>query len=142
MRKQGAGRLLFTSSVTGPRVVMPGLSYYAASKSGMNGFIRTAAVELARDNITVNGIEPGMIRTKPVEDWLGEEGIKQFQRYIPAGYVGDPVDIAHPMLFFASDEARYITGQTLVVDGGSTLPETPLFVDMLDTIKEQSQVTN
>ena len=67
MRKRGAGRLLFTSSVTGPRVAMPGTSYYAASKGGINAFIRTAAVELARDKITVNGVEPGYIRTAAME---------------------------------------------------------------------------
>ncbi len=66
-KKRGGGRLLFTSSVTGPRVVMPGTSYYAASKGGMNAFIRTAAIELARDNITVNGVEPGFIRTAAME---------------------------------------------------------------------------
>jgi 3-oxoacyl-[acyl-carrier protein] reductase len=66
-RKQRWGRLLFTSSVTGPRVAMPGTSYYAASKGGVNAFIRTAALEVARDGITVNGIEPGYIRTAAME---------------------------------------------------------------------------
>lgn len=135
-RQRGGGRLLFTSSVTGPRVVMPGTSYYAASKGGMNAFIRTAAIELARENITVNGVEPGYIRTAAMELLADEEGLKQMARYIPAGYIGDPEDIAYAMLYLASDEGRYITGQTICVDGGSTLPESPVFLEELDSIKD------
>ena len=135
-KKQGSGRLLFTSSVTGPRVAMPGTAYYAASKGGMNAFIRTASIELARDNITVNGVEPGYIRTAAMEILADEEGMKQMAKYIPMGYLGDPEDIAYAMVFLASDEARYITGQTIVVDGGSTLPESPAFLDELEGIKK------
>lgn len=135
-RKRGNGRLLFTSSVTGPRVVMPGTSYYAASKGGMNAFIRTAAIELARDNITVNGVEPGYIRTAAMEILADEEGLKKMANYIPAGYIGDPEDIAYCMLYLASDEARYITGQTICIDGGSTLPESPVFLEELEGIRE------
>jgi 3-oxoacyl-[acyl-carrier protein] reductase len=135
-KERGGGRLLFTSSVTGPRVVMPGTSYYAASKGGMNAFIRTAAIELARDNITVNGVEPGFIRTAAMELLADEEGLKQMAKYIPAGYIGDPEDIAYCMLYLASDEARYLTGQTICIDGGSTLPESPVFLEELEGIKE------
>ena len=135
-RARGGGRLLFTSSVTGPRVAMPGTSYYAASKGGMNAFIRTAAVELARENITVNGVEPGYIRTAAMEILADEEGMAEMAKYIPAGYIGDPDDIAYAMLYLASDEARYITGQTICVDGGSTLPESPVFLEELEGIKE------
>ena len=70
--RQGGGRVLATSSVTGPRVAYPGLAHYAASKAGVNGFIRAAALELAKHRITVNGVEPGMIRT-PAMDNLGDE---------------------------------------------------------------------
>lgn len=135
-RKRGAGRLLFTSSVTGPRVAMPGTSYYAASKGGINAFIRTAAIELAQDNITVNGVEPGYIRTAAMELLADEEGLAQMTKYIPAGFMGAPEDIAHCMLYLASDEARYITGQTICVDGGSTLPESPVFLEEMQGIKE------
>ncbi len=125
-RRQGGGRLLFTSSVTGPTVAMPGTAHYAATKAGMNGFIRTAALEYARENITVNGVEPGYIRT-PAMEALGDEAeIAEMAQSIPLGKLGDPEDIAHTMLFLASDEAGYITGQTIVVDGGSTLPESPV----------------
>jgi len=135
-RKRGGGRLLFTSSVTGPRVAMPGTSYYAASKGGMNAFIRTAAMELARENITVNGVEPGYIRTAAMELLADEEGLAQMTKYIPAGYMGAPEDIAYCMLYLASDQARYITGQTICIDGGSTLPESPVFLEEMGGIKE------
>ena len=135
-RQRGGGRLIFTSSVTGPRVAMPGTSYYAASKGGMNAFIRTAAMELARENITVNGVEPGYIRTAAMELLADEEGLAQMTKYIPAGYMGQPEDIAYCMLWLASDEARYITGQTICIDGGSTLPESPVFLDEMEGIKE------
>ncbi len=134
-RKQGGGRLLFTSSVTGPRVAMPGTAYYAASKGGMNAFIRTAALELARENITVNGVEPGFILTAAMSLLADEEGLAQMAKYVPAGYLGEPEDIAYCMLYLASDEARYITGQTICVDGGSTLPESPVFLEELESIK-------
>ena len=135
MRKQGWGRILITSSVTGPRVAMPGTAYYAASKAGTNGFIRSAAVELAADNITVNGVEPGFILT-PAMDLLADEGARaEMARYIPKGELGEPDDIAQAMLYLASDEAKYVTGQTLVVDGGSTLPESPVYMNETEGVQ-------
>lgn len=123
MRAQGGGRILATSSVTGPRVAYPGLAHYAASKAGVNGFIRAAALELAADGITVNGVEPGMIRT-PAMGNLGDDSLNTaIARNIPLGRLGEPGDIAAAMLFLASDAAAYITGQTIIVDGGATLPE-------------------
>jgi 3-oxoacyl-[acyl-carrier protein] reductase len=129
LRKQGGGRFLFTSSVTGPNVAMPGTAHYAASKGGMNGLIRTAALEYARQNITVNGVEPGYILTPAMEALGGPEALAQMASQIPLGRLGAPVDIANTMLFLASDAAAYITGQTIVVDGGSTLPESPVVLD-------------
>ncbi len=122
-RRQGHGCVLVTSSVTGPRVAYPGLSHYAASKAGVNGFIRNAALELAAENIRVNGVEPGMIATPAMAN-LGDEEVNQdIARRVPLGRLGQPSDIAGAMLFLASSLASYVTGQTLVVDGGSTLPE-------------------
>jgi 3-oxoacyl-[acyl-carrier protein] reductase len=129
LRKQGGGRFLFTSSVTGPNVAMPGTAHYAASKSGMNGLIRTAALEFARENITVNGVEPGYILTPAMQALGSEAEIAEMAKCIPLGKLGAPADIANTMLFLASDEAAYITGQTIVVDGGSTLPESPVVLD-------------
>ncbi len=128
-RKQGGGRLIFTSSVTGPTVAMPGTAHYAASKGGINGLIRTAALELARENITVNGVEPGYILTQAMSALGDEEELKQMASLIPKGKLGKVEDIANTMLFLASDEGSYITGQTIVVDGGSTLPESSVVLD-------------
>ncbi|WP_260958682.1 SDR family oxidoreductase [Pseudomonas citri] len=122
-RRQGQGCVLVTSSVTGPRVAYPGLSHYAASKAGVNGFIRNAALELAAENVRVNGVEPGMIATPAMAN-LGDEDVNDdIARRVPLGRLGNPTDIAGAMLFLASRLASYVTGQTLVVDGGSTLPE-------------------
>ncbi len=129
LRKQGGGRFLFTSSVTGPNVAMPGTAHYAASKSGLNGLIRTAALEFARQGITVNGVEPGYILTPAMQALGGAEAIAEMARQIPLGKLGKPADIANTMLFLASDAAAYITGQTIVVDGGSTLPESPVVLE-------------
>jgi len=102
---------------------------------GSSGLNVVIALEVARDGITVNGVEPGYIRTAAMELLANEEGLKQMARYIPVGYIGAVEDIAHAMLYLASDEARYVTGQTLCVDGGSTLPESPVFLEELDNIK-------
>lgn len=117
------GRIVITSSITGNKTGAPGLTHYAASKGGVNGFIRSAAVELAKYNITVNGVEPGNILTEGMEDVLGEDYIKAQEATIPVGKLGEPEDIAYATLFLASDEAKYITGQGITVDGGQTLPE-------------------
>lgn len=126
-RARGAGRMLVTSSVTGPRVAMPGSAPYAASKAGVNGFIRSAALELAAERITVNGVEPGYIAKQGGSLLSDPERAARIARHIPAGELGRPDDIAHAMRYLASDAARYVTGQTIVVDGGSTLPESPFF---------------
>ncbi|MBE0597030.1 MAG: SDR family oxidoreductase [Desulfuromonadales bacterium] len=124
LKKSPCGRILVTSSVTGPRVAYPGLAHYAASKAGLNGFIRAAALELARHRITVNGVEPGMIGTSAAVS-LGDAGFQQkLAQGIPLGRLGKPEEIAAAMLFLASDAAGYITGQTIIVDGGALLPET------------------
>lgn len=128
-RKRGAGRMLVTSSVTGPRVAMPGCAHYAASKAGVNGFIRSAALELAKEHITVNGVEPGYIAKQGGTLLSDPARAARIARHIPAGELGRPEDIAYAMCFLASNAARYITGQTIVVDGGSTLPESPSFAE-------------
>ena len=122
MKRQRHGRILVTSSITGPRTGMAGFAHYGATKGGVNGFIRNAAVELAPFGITVNGVEPGNILTEGLAE-LGEEYLRTMTKAIPMGKLGDPEDVAHAMAFLAGDEAGWITGQTLVVDGGQTLPE-------------------
>lgn len=127
-RKQGGGRFIFTSSVTGPRVAMPLTSAYVASKGAMNAYIKTASLEFARENITFNCVEPGYILTESIKLLADEEGICEMESYIPNGKMGRPEDIAYCMLYLASDEAAYVTGQTIAVDGGSCLPESPVQV--------------
>jgi 3-oxoacyl-[acyl-carrier protein] reductase len=124
MATRGGGRILVTSSVTGPRTAMAGATHYAAAKAGVNGFIRAAAMELAPLGITVNGVEPGFI-AKPGRGSLSTpEALEAIARYVPLGRPGEPDDIAFAMLYLASREAKYVTGQTIVVDGGGVLPET------------------
>lgn len=123
MKARGYGRMVFTSSITGPRVSSPGHGHYSASKAGINGFIRAAAVEFARFGITVNGVEPGNILTPGVQALRSPEFIQAMERSVPLGRLGTPRDVANACLFLASDEAAYITGTTIVVDGGQILPE-------------------
>ena len=122
IKKSDQGRVLLTSSITGPITGYTGWSHYGATKAGMLGFMRTAAVELAKDGITVNSVMPGNIMTEGLDD-LGEEYLSQMAQAIPLGKIGDPEDVAYAMLFLASNEAKFITGQTLIVDGGQTIPE-------------------
>jgi len=118
----GHGRVVVTSSITGPYTGYPGWSHYGASKAAQLGFIRTAAMELAPKNITVNAVLPGNIITEGLID-MGQDYMDQMTASVPAGRLGTVADIGNAALFFATDEAGYVTGQSLVVDGGQILPE-------------------
>lgn len=118
----GHGRVILTSSITGPITGYPGWSHYGASKSAQLGFMRTAAIELAPLGITVNAVLPGNIATEGLAD-LGPEYRKAMEMSIPQRRLGEVEDIGNAALFFATDEAAYVTGQALVVDGGQILPE-------------------
>jgi 3-oxoacyl-[acyl-carrier protein] reductase len=119
---RGKGRIIVTSSITGPITGYPGWSHYGASKAGQMGFVRTAAIELAPHNITVNAVLPGNILTEGVES-LGAEYMARMTSAIPQRRLGTVEDVAYAALFLASDEAAFITGQSIVVDGGQVLPE-------------------
>jgi 3-oxoacyl-[acyl-carrier protein] reductase len=118
----GHGRVIITSSITGPITGYPGWSHYGASKAAQLGFLRTAAMELAPKQITINAVLPGNIITEGLVE-MGQEYLDQMASSIPAGRLGSVADVGNAVLFFATDEAGYITGQTLVVDGGQILPE-------------------
>ena len=118
----GRGRIIVTSSITGPTTGFPGWSHYGASKAAQLGFIRTAAIELASKKITINAVLPGNVFTEGLAD-LGQDYLDSMAASIPLKRLGSVADIGNAALFFASDEAGYVTGQTLVVDGGQILPE-------------------
>jgi len=122
LKARQRGRIILTSSITGPVTGYPGWSHYGASKAGQLGFMRTAAIELARDGITVNAVLPGNIATEGLSV-MGADYVQQMEAAVPMRRLGSVADIANAALFFASDEAAYITGQSLVVDGGQILPE-------------------
>ncbi len=123
MKAKNYGRMIFTSSITGPRVTSSGHGHYSASKAGINGFIKAAALEFSGYGITVNGIEPGNILTEGMKMHRSPAFIRSMEEAVPLGRLGTPRDIANAALFLASDEASYITGTTIIVDGGQTLPE-------------------
>ncbi len=122
LKESSNGRVVLTSSITGPVTGFPGWSHYGASKSGQLGFMRTASIELAKDNITINAVLPGNIITEGLED-LGDDYLKTMAHSIPLKKLGVVEDIGNAVLFLASDEANYITGQSIIVDGGQILPE-------------------
>jgi 3-oxoacyl-[acyl-carrier protein] reductase len=119
------GRIVLTSSITGPVTGQPGFAHYGASKAAMLGFMRSAAVEVATSGITINAVLPGNVETPGFAD-MSEAHQRQMVSSIPMGYYADPEDVGWAVRFLASPEARYITGQTLIVDGGQVLPESPL----------------
>ena len=124
----GHGRIVVTSSITGPITGYPGWSHYGASKAAQLGFLRTAAMELAPSRVTINAVMPGNVFTEGL-DGLGQEYLDGMTASIPQRRLGSTADIGYAALFFASDEAGYITGQTLVVDGGQVLPESRQALD-------------
>lgn len=122
MRGQGYGRIVLTSSITGPIVGQQGMSAYAASKAALLGLMRSVALEVAGDGITINAVQPGNVRT-PGFERFGPGFEREIVRAIPMGRVAEPADVGWAVRFLASEEAGYITGQTLVIDGGQVLPE-------------------
>ena len=122
LERSGRGRVILTSSITGPLTGFPGWSHYGATKAAQLGFLRTACIELAPKGITINAVLPGNVATEGLDE-LGDEYLAQMTASIPLGRLGTVEEIGAAALFLATDEAGYITGQTIVVDGGQTLPE-------------------
>jgi 3-oxoacyl-[acyl-carrier protein] reductase len=122
LERSGHGRVIVTSSITGPITGFPGWSHYGATKAAQLGFIRTAAIELAAKGITINAVLPGNVVSEGLLS-LGPEYREKMEASIPQRKLGTVEDIGYAALFFATDEAAYITGQTIVIDGGQVLPE-------------------
>jgi 3-oxoacyl-[acyl-carrier protein] reductase len=121
MKARRSGAIVCLSSIMGVAYGWDEHVHYSSAKAGVVGLVRGLAVELAREGIRVNGVAPGYIRTAQLlskEHSLGPEGADKAGEFIPMGRIGEPEDIADVILFLASSAARYVTGQTVVVDGG------------------------
>jgi len=118
MVEQRWGRIVMVSSVTGTVVTNPGSTGYGTAKAGMEGLMRGLALELGPYGVTANAVAPGWIATSPVEDGEVDHGLAS-----PIGRSGTPEEIAEVIAFLASDRASYLTGQSLIVDGGNSIQE-------------------
>ncbi|MGH2404056.1 MAG: SDR family NAD(P)-dependent oxidoreductase, partial [bacterium] len=122
MKARGWGRIITISSGAGRSYSQTGIPAYASAKAGLIGFTRQIARELGTFGITANSVAPGFVLSNPASqrqwDALGKDGQRQFFDALAVKRLGRPEDIANAVLFFASEEAGYITGQTLSVDGG------------------------
>ncbi len=121
MRRRKKGAIVCVSSIMGVAYGWDEHVHYSSAKAGVVGLVRGLAVELAKDGVRVNGIAPGYIRTAQllsVEHSLGPVGAEKAGEFIPMGRIGEPEEIADVILFLASNSARYMTGQVVVVDGG------------------------
>ncbi len=124
MRKAGRGAIVCLSSIAGYSVGWGEHAPYSAAKAGVAGLVKALAIELAADGIRVNGIAPGVIRSAQTLDpvnSLGPDGLDAFGTTVPLGRIGKPEEIASVTAFLASADASYMTGQVLIVDGGTTI---------------------
>ncbi len=120
MRAQGRGAIVNVSSIAG-RKASPAMGIYGIAKAGVEMLTRVMASELAQSGVRVNAVAPGMVRTdfsKPF--WSNPDLCSHIVKTIPLGRIAEPMDVVHPVLFLASEASAFITGQTILVDGGAT----------------------
>lgn len=135
MKKQKYGRIILTSSITGPITGYPGWAVYGASKAAQLGFMRTAAMELAPYGITVNAVSPGNVMTEGLKS-LGQNYVDIMEKAVPVGKLGTGFDIANAALFLALKESWYVNGHNLIIDGGQILPESAGALDEMRKLYE------
>lgn len=122
MSRRQYGRIVLTSSITGPLVGLPSYGHYGATKAAMLGLMRSAALEVVKNGITINAVMPGNIRSGGFVLQTRDHQ-EAMLAHIPMGVLGEPEDVGWAVRYLASPEARYVTGQTLIIDGGQVLPE-------------------
>ncbi|MBU1740132.1 MAG: SDR family oxidoreductase, partial [Proteobacteria bacterium] len=121
MRRQKAGKIVTVSSVAGRRAA-PAMGVYGIAKAAMEMLTKVLAAELASDNIQVNAVAPAMVKTDFSKPFWGNPALHdELVKKIPLGRLAESIDVVHPILFLAGRASDYITGQTLVVDGGATV---------------------
>lgn len=126
MKRQNYGRIVLTGSITGPIVSWPEHAAYAASKAGLVGLCKTAAIEGAPFGISVNVLAPGNVETDNLRRERGPDHMANMARSVPQGRLAAPIDCGNCVAFLASDAASYVTGTVLVLDGGQVLLEAKL----------------
>jgi 3-oxoacyl-[acyl-carrier protein] reductase len=132
LAKSGAGRIVMIGSICGPTTMVMGRMAYGVCKSGLDAFVRGAALELAGEGITVNNIQPGFIASaRPVAN-MDAETVKAIGERSPVGRPGTSEEIAHTTLFLASPQSAFITGTSIVIDGGSTITNSDTVLKLAD----------
>ena len=115
------GRFIAIGSINGTFNVVPNMTAYGMAKAALDAFVRGAAGDVVRENITVNAINPGLIASDNARQVLGEDGLAAYGATVPVGRAATPADIAYACLFLASPRASYITGTSIKMDGGSSV---------------------
>ncbi|MEY4269161.1 MAG: hypothetical protein RLZZ58_377 [Pseudomonadota bacterium] len=131
------GRFIVIGSVNGTYMTVPNMTAYGMAKAALDAFVRGAAGDVVKDNITANAINPGLIASARAKEVLGNDGLEAYGATVPVGRAGTAADVAHACFFLASGRASYVTGTSIKLDGGSTIAAASARNDMLqDRLKQ------